>query len=185
MPDRIVILLTFISVGAIAQNLVPNPGFEEITICPQSFYIRSEDFAIPGWTSATLGTPDLFHACSKEEAGVPFNWTGESNAHSGKGYAGIYVWDTEVKANYREYLQGELAEPIKAGHKYMAEFYYKLAPNSVYANSRMGLTFMEAPICLHHDTLIGQAPVLSVEKNEIKVSTTGEWARASLIYLAK
>lgn len=179
------ILLIFISLSVSAQNLVPNPSFEEISVCPQSFYIRSADFLIPGWTSATLGTPDLFHACSRAEASVPFNWAGESNAHSGKGYAGIYVWDTDIKGNYREYLQSELAEPLKVGEKYKVEFYYKLAPNSVYAINRIGLTFNEAPISLSHDKLIEQAPALSVEKNEIRVNTTGDWERASLIYLAK
>ena len=123
MRYRIVPLLFFITASAFTQNIAPNPSFEEITVCPQSFYTRNTDFAIPGWTSATFGTPDLFHACSSDEAGVPFNWAGESNAHSGKGYAGIFVWDTDLSANYREYLQGELAEPLKAGEKYKVEFY--------------------------------------------------------------
>jgi OOP family OmpA-OmpF porin len=181
-----ILVATFVFVNVMAQNLVPNPSFEEVTVCPQSFYLRSADFAIPGWTSPTLGTPDLFHACSRDEAGVPFNWAGESNAHSGKGYSGIYVWDSELSANYREYLQGELAEPLKEGQKYLVEFYYKSAPNSVYIINRMGLSFSETPIKLQHNYLIGQTPTLSISKDEIKVGpTTGEWELASMIYQAK
>jgi outer membrane protein OmpA-like peptidoglycan-associated protein len=49
----------------------------------------------------------------------------------------------------------------------------------------MGLTFIEAPLNLPHDKLIGQTPVLSVEKNEIKVSNTGDWEHGSMTYVAK
>jgi OOP family OmpA-OmpF porin len=180
------LLLTgFISVATAAQNLVPNPSFEEVTTCPVSFYTKSIDFAIPGWTSPTLGMPDLFHACSKDEAGVPFNWAGESNSHSGKGYAGIYVWDTEPSTNYREYLQSELAEPLKTGEKYVVEFYYKSAPNSVFVINRIGLTFSESAVKIDHDKLIDQTPVLSINKGEVKVATAGDWELASLVYEAK
>lgn len=185
MRGRISILISFISVCVSAQNLVPNPSFEEVAKCPQSFYVKSEDFLIPGWTSASLGTPDLFHACGGDDAGVPFNWAGESNAHSGKGYAGIFVWDSDVTLNNREYLQCELSEPLKGGDKYKVDFYYKLAPSSVYAINRIGLTLSETPFNLQHDKLIGQTPVLSVEKPEIKVGNTGDWEHATLIYRAK
>jgi len=89
-----------------AQNLVPNPGFEEYFQCPGSYNPQGSDrnFA-PGWVSPTLGTPDLFNRCSFGNAGVPHNWAGVAHAHKGYGYSGIYVWINNN--NYREYLSAE------------------------------------------------------------------------------
>lgn len=178
-------LTVFICAAATAQNLVPNPSFEEVVICPTSFYEKTSDIVIPGWTSASMGTPDLFHSCSQDDAGVPFNWAGESNSHSGKGYAGVYVWDTEPSTDYREYLQSELSEPLKPGEKYTVEFYYKSAPSSVYVVNRIGLALSTTPVKLSHDKLIGLTPALSVNKEEIKVATAGDWELASMTYEAK
>jgi OOP family OmpA-OmpF porin len=106
-----------------AQNLVPNPGFEELSRCPLGFSVNKKDFIVPGWESPTNGTPDHFHGCSTGDADVPFNWAGSSNARSGKGYAGIYVWNKSDDTNcYREYIQCELAEQLVAGEAYTVEF---------------------------------------------------------------
>jgi outer membrane protein OmpA-like peptidoglycan-associated protein len=184
-PYGLVILLNFILIDLAGQNLVPNPSFEELTRCPQSFSTDKNDFVVPGWNSPTDGTPDHFHGCSWGEADVPFNWAGSSNAHSGKGYTGIYVWSNDPERNYREYLQCELAEPLQAGNQYVLEFYYKLASNSVYAVNRIGLALNEVPVDLSHDKLIEIAPALSVEKDTSIVNTTGGWERAKQVYVAK
>ena len=96
-----------------AQNLVPNPGFEEYFQCPGSYNPQGSDrnFA-PGWVSPTLGTPDLFNRCSFGNAGVPHNWAGIANAHKGYGYSGIYAWINNN--NYREYLQAKLIDSLVA-----------------------------------------------------------------------
>ncbi len=192
MRCRALIIVSFVFAGLIpayqqvgAQNLVPNPGFDEISRCPHSFSTDKKDFIVPGWESPTNGTPDHFHGCSWGEADVPFNWAGSSNARSGKGYTGIYVWSTDPDRNYREYLQCELAEPLQAGEKYVLEFFFKLATNSVYAVNRFGLTLTETRIDIQHDKLIELSPILSVEKDTASVNETGGWERAKLEYVAK
>lgn len=176
-------LLILLSVDLWSQNLVPNPGFEEFTKCPGSFSANKAEFRLPGWLSPTSGTPDHFHACSMGEADVPFNWAGNSNAHSGKAYAGVYVWNE--RNNYREYLQGELAEPLKAGEKYVLEFYFKLANNSVYAINRFGLTLTETPLNVPNDRVLEMIPIVSVEHDTAIVATTGTWERVRQVYEAK
>ncbi len=185
MRCRIVILLIFSSIRLCAQNLVPNPSFEELSRCPHSFSTDKNDFIVPGWKSPTNGTPDHFHGCSWGEADVPFNWAGSANANSGKGYAGIYVWSNDPDRNYREYLQCELAESLRAGEQYVLEFYYKLASNSVYTVNRFGLTLTEAPVNLAHDKLIEIAPVISIENDSAIVNTTGGWQHVKQVYRAK
>jgi OmpA-OmpF porin, OOP family len=166
-----------------SQNLVPNPSFEEYVKCPGSFMLNRNEFAIHGWQSPTSGTPDHFHACSSGEADVPVNWAGNSNAHSGKGYAGIYVWTTG--SNYREYLQCELAEPLMAGEKYTLEFYFKLCNKTVYAINRMGMVLSETQINTTKDGVLDAAPVLAVEKDTAMTAETGSWEHARMEYVAK
>ncbi|MFN8336008.1 MAG: OmpA family protein [Cyclobacteriaceae bacterium] len=166
-----------------SQNLVPNPGFEEFVKCPGTHMINRHEFAIHGWESPTNGTPDHFHSCSAGEADVPVNWAGNSNAHSGKGYAGLYVWSTG--RNYREYLQCELAEPMTAGDKYTLEFYFKLANKAVYAVNRIGMALSASRINTTSDGLLNLVPVLSIEKDTAMTAATGSWEHATVEYVAQ
>lgn len=176
-----VLWLAFLTLWS--QNLVPNPGFEEYIKCPGSYMLNRNEFAIHGWQSPTNGTPDHFHSCSSGMADVPVNWAGNSNAHSGKGYAGIYVWATN--SNYREYLQCQLAEPLVAGEKYVLEFYFKLANKSVYAINRIGLALSQNVIHENNDRPLTLAPVLSVEKDTAMTAATGSWEQARMEYVAQ
>lgn len=171
------------ALSLVSQNLVPNPSFEELIRCPHSFSTTRNDFMVPGWTSPTKGTPDLFHACSWGEADVPYNWAGSSNAKTGKGYAGIYVW-MSTGSNYREYIQCEMAEPLMANVRYRISFFFKLASNSVYTINRMGLALTTEKIEFNHDRVIDLVPTLSVEKDTALDMATGSWEEALLEYTA-
>jgi outer membrane protein OmpA-like peptidoglycan-associated protein len=164
---------------------VPNPGFEEIIRCPHSFTTDKRDFIVPGWESPTNGTPDHFHVCSWGEADVPFNWAGSSNAHAGKAYAGLYLWNNRTDdKNYREYIQCELAEPMLKGEKYLLEFFFKLAPHSVYACNRIGMALSDKRIEVQHDQVLSLPPAISVVMDTSVTKTTGSWERASVEYEA-
>jgi OmpA-OmpF porin, OOP family len=179
----VIMILSALPVAA--QNLVPNPSFEELIRCPQSFSTSRNDFIVPGWTSATKGTPDQFHSCSWGEADVPYNWAGSSNAKTGKGYVGIYAWMKRDDANhYREYIQCELAEPLKAGVRYRLEFYYKLSSYSVYSINRIGLLLTNEQLKLNHDQVIPMMPTLSIEKDSAVEHSTGSWEHAEMEYVA-
>lgn len=178
--------LVGISLGLPAQNLVPNPSFEELIRCPHSFSTDRNDFIVPGWFSATKGTPDQFHACSWGEADVPYNWAGSSNANTGKGYVGIYTWMKRDDENhYREYIECELAEPLVAGAKYRIEFYYKLSSYSVYSVNKIGLILTPEELRFDHDQVIPLTPTLAVESDSSIMPTTGSWEHATLEYLAR
>src|SRR5437868_1580485 len=105
--------VNFLSPFLFSQNLVPNPGFEEYYKCPVSYNSSTDGKIALGWVSPSIGTPDLFNACSKTNVGVPSNWAGYSKANSGMGYAGIYVYNTDPKHSYREYLQAQLVTPLQ------------------------------------------------------------------------
>jgi OOP family OmpA-OmpF porin len=168
-----------------AQNLVMNPSFEEHYRCPNNFSTTSRDFVLPGWRSVHMGTPDYYHQCSMGDCDVPFNWAGESNAHSGFGYTGIYLWNrpTSKPRSYREYIQGELTEPMRAGKRYHIEFFFKLASYSVYTVDRIGLLLSDSTFNIKGDQVIPYKPTLSVISNEPFARTA--WERAEMDYVAK
>lgn len=73
------------------NNLVPNPGFEEITDCAIEF---GEIFKAEPWliTGIQNPTPDLFHLCANEDSfyGIPSRTCNtEHYPHSGEGMAGL------------------------------------------------------------------------------------------------
>ncbi|CAN5326685.1 hypothetical protein BH09BAC3_BH09BAC3_28580 [soil metagenome] len=183
--NTLLVALLFIGNLSMAQNLVVNPSFEEHFRCPNNFSTTSKEFVLPGWRSATSGTPDYYHQCSWGECDVPFNWAGESNAHTGFAYTGIYVWSrpTNKPRSYREYLQGELKEPLKKDKRYRIEFYFKLASYSVYSVDRIGLLLTNQPIEKQDDQVISQKPTLSVIRNE--PFTKSGWDLAAMDYVAR
>ena len=179
------IALSALVFAANAQNLVVNPSFEERIRCPNNFSASSRDFNLPGWKSASSGTPDYYNQCSWGDCDVPFNWAGESNAHSGAAYAGIYVWNRPAKKprSYREYIQGELLESLQRDKRYRIEFYYKLASYSVYTADRVGLMLTDSSVFVGNDQVIQRVPTLSWIRSE--PITSGAWELATVDFKAK
>ncbi len=175
--------MPFATAHAQEINLVPNPGFEEFLFCPGSHSTRPHEFGATHWRSAsTLGTPDHFHACSSGEADVPHNWAGVSDAYTGQGYAGIYMW--MATQNYREYLQCQLTEPLIADSLYYIRFRYKLSSYSKYAIDRIGLLLTDNPVSVKHDKPIVLIPTFAVVQDSALTPQTGLWEEASFDYVA-
>lgn len=141
-PSRVTWLVThfgllaahavLVASAAHAQNLVPNPSFENYTTCPNS--ASQITFAFP-WNTPTAGSPDYFHACdiTPNNFSVPANSFGTEPAHTGNGYAGIRVYTPTPFDNYREYLEVPLTTPLVAAAVYEVSFYASLADPFKYA----------------------------------------------------
>jgi hypothetical protein len=99
------VLLTVVTA---AQNLVPNPSFEEYDQCPN--WISQLDF-VSQWSTAGI-TPDYFNACSTvDEVEIPQNAVGHQWPAGGNGYVGAMTGP----AYYKEYIQARLLEPLIPG----------------------------------------------------------------------
>jgi outer membrane protein OmpA-like peptidoglycan-associated protein len=168
----------------LAQNLVPNPGFEQYYKCPGSFNYSSKGEIAPGWQSPTTGTPDLFHTCSIGDAGVPTNWAGYSKAYTGSGYAGIYAFIIRGNKTYREYLQSPLQTPLEAGAKYQVEFYFKLSSNSKYSIDRIGFLLTDSTFEILNDEVFPVSATYERINREIYTRGTGLWTRFSYVHIA-
>lgn len=110
-----------------AQNLVPNPSFEEIDSCPQWPHVLGyQPGARPtGWYSFD-GSPDYFTSCAPAESpnGVPYNTFGFQEAHDGGSYSGMAV---HLVGDYREMIGAELLEPLTIGQTYYGSFWVNAA----------------------------------------------------------
>jgi OOP family OmpA-OmpF porin len=86
-----------------AQNLVPNPSFEDYNNCPSSISNGYPIAYSPAyhnfptalyWVTPLITTPDYFNICdtTKQGHGVPDNSAGFQIPHSGNAYAGMGIW---------------------------------------------------------------------------------------------
>lgn len=119
------------------ENLVYNGSFEEYSVCPQRIDALGIMSGVDAWWQPTKGSSDYFNACGGRECLTPRNKMGMQEPHSGVAYCGIYC----SKENYREYLQTELREPLKAGRRYRVSFWASLADKSPNAVATLGALF--------------------------------------------
>ena len=149
MKNIILIFILFSSGGLYAQNLVPNPSFEEYEECPNAV----AEFAtqVIGWTS-WQHTPDYFNVCNNELtgwAGVPENSWGYQFPITGDAYASIYIY-AYFKPDIREYIAAPLMAPLVAGQEYYMMFYTSqydggVESDSWCATNHIGLRFFKDP----------------------------------------
>lgn len=138
------------SISINAQNLVPNPGFEEFDDCPADMTLYPQSQLIPYWYMPNKGTSDYFNACTNLQVSVPNNFIGNLWAYEGEAYAGIVLFEIHIEdtadkkdQNYREYLQAELERPLLKDHYYAVKLHFALATYSTYAVNRLGIYFSE------------------------------------------
>jgi gliding motility-associated-like protein len=121
----------------VAQNLVPNPSFENFTACPT--FASQLNLAAP-WHNPTLGTPEYFNACANfaDWISVPAQPTGGYQlANTGNAYAGIFTYRSDV-AQMREYLEVELTEALQAGQCYYFEMFVNMPNDQRFATDGIG-----------------------------------------------
>lgn len=166
------ILFTGLLFPAAAQNLVPNPGFEDYNGCPMAGNTMStSDIIFPlvdQWFKPTQGSTDYFNTCGDALFGIPENENGYEPSHNGNGYCGLIAL-THNYNNYREYLEVKLSQPLQKDHLYCVQFYVSNAsgfdstgsvvtPQGLAVNG-MGAYFSATLL----SDLTGVGPVLNVQ----------------------
>ena len=132
-----VLLALLNSAAAVAQapdNMVYNPSFEDYSRCPERIDALGVMTEVDAWWQPTKGSSDYFNACAKRDCAVPRNKMGMQEPHNGLAYCGIYC----SQENYREYLQTQLKQPLKAGQRYRVSFWVSLADKSPHAVATLG-----------------------------------------------
>ncbi|MCB0792126.1 MAG: gliding motility-associated C-terminal domain-containing protein [Flavobacteriales bacterium] len=183
MRHTLALLLCADAVGhLIAQNLVPNPSFEQVTSCPS--FASQLDHATP-WTNPTLGTPELYHGCAplSSYVSVPFNTTGGFQyARTGQGYAGLYTWRTDIP-NMREYAEVQLLSPLQAGTCYRVTMYVNMPNDHPYACDGFGAHFSTNPIGASNGQVLPYPAHVENPTGQLLTDTAG-WTMISGVYTA-
>ncbi len=144
------ISIVFNSLG-LAQNLVPNPSFEDIVTCPN--WYGQIDYTKYWYSASAAGTPDLFNNCNLSIFGVPNNYCGYTYAQEGSSYVGIACY-YKTYYNAREIIQVPLISSLIKDKKYRLSFYIKLAHvGSMYAVNSIASIISENPIFFTSDSL--------------------------------
>lgn len=134
---------------ATAQNLIPNPSFEEFEDCPLSTAeLHSQ---LTNWYSFG-GSPDFFHTCNNAglgTAGVPHNSWGSQTPIDGNGFTGLGIY-AHFSENNREYMACALNTPLTIGEEYYVSFNISLYDGGVFSDwhcaaNRFGLKFFLDP----------------------------------------
>lgn len=133
---RYALILSFFPTQA--QNLVPNPSFEDNISCPTGFmelpFLSEPTVSITGWTRPSEASSDYFNTCATATfMDVPNNFVGHQFPRTGNAYTGGYSF-VDPGFPYREYSQSHLSAPLIAGHRYHASFWVSLGEWDNYIN---------------------------------------------------
>ena len=107
-----------------AQNLVPNPSFEDTISCPNGFGQIDKS---SGWMSFSE-SPDYYNACAVSCSvmtgtcfGIPQSHYGSQEAFDGNAYVGLATYYELYQ--YREIIGTQLIHPLSRGIKYFVSCY--------------------------------------------------------------
>lgn len=174
------------------QNLVPNHSFEEFEKCPSNFTVNYRNELVPGWYIPSLGTPDYFNSCTRNQVGVPQNFMGYCLPQEGLAYAGIIVLleppivPTKDKLiNYREYLQTRLTKGLEKDKVYEIKFYYFIASYSTFAINRLGVYISHKKVQnILTSGVLNFRPQISIDSTVVKIDSD-TWFVFSVHYKAQ
>ena len=160
-------------------NLVPNWSFEDIISCPQiqgtTFYSYT-----PPWFSPTENTPDIYNSCASPiNQGVPYNYVGYQQPHTGNGYAGF----SREQQDDVDYLSVKLISPLKAGKKYCISFYVNPGNYTYYVIDAIGAYISVDSIHESNYSVLPFTPQIENPLGNI-ISDTVNWTEISGIYIA-
>ena len=148
-------LYLFIVFNIHAQNLVPNPSFEQYDTCGYYVNVISGPFIPPiyhglsSWFNPTMTSPDYNNICysiSDSAYHIPKNIAGYQFPRTGHAYI-----DIDVAYHNCEYIEVKLLNSLLTGRKYCASFFVSLADSVNYAIDNIGIYFS--------DTLISMATI--------------------------
>ena len=156
-----------------AQNLVPNPSFEEYDTCPDYF---SQLYHASGWT-ININTGDYFNICGVPDVHIPNNVMGFQYPpdHSCTAYCGIITY-AEINPGSEEIIGRNLISPLIIGQKYYVSFKVSLADVNCGIN-KLGIKFTNT---FYGDTITIPSPLVNnfahIYTNNV-ITDTSNWTQ--------
>lgn len=152
-------ILFSVSFGAAAQNLVPNPSFEQYRDLRCGISSKSADFdnGPDYWTSPNSATPDFYSLLVRDSVYInddilcrnhPFSESAGSYGYQaprdGNNMVGIITYTKGGSIpclDYSEYITVELKKPLVQGNNYLCGYFISLAENREYVSNNVGMLF--------------------------------------------
>ena len=185
MKKSFILITLFFSISGQSQNLVLNPDFEQFHCYPWSIS-SIED--CDNWSNPTLNSPDYFNNDCKENktSVIPdYHWWGYQLPESGNSYAGFFAYrptNNKPEESVAEYIEGELASPLKANEKYIVKLNVSLAECSTLALKKLEIYFSENKIKEKTVLLLKYNPQVV---SHININDTAKWVTIEETYIAK
>jgi outer membrane protein OmpA-like peptidoglycan-associated protein len=168
------------------ENLVPNPGFEQVVGAPEGrWFYKGSDFerTVRYWFSATTASPDAYGPGLIPPAFWAEKGFGRHKPRSGQYMAGITVYGcTDGKPHCREYIQIQLREPLMVGQAYLFECWVSPMDGALQVNS-LGLYGSVAPIRRVTDDILVRK-VLAGASGMLTPTKPGGWIKISKVFQA-
>jgi len=178
-----------------AQNLVPNPSFEELKQLPCNLIAIPAKFQthINFWSLPSYGTADIFNTTTDPSCwAYPFGDSyfdmkigttsvGVQSPRTGNSMVGIAVYTP--KTEYREYLQVRLLTPLEVGRFYKVSFWVAHASAVHFATNQLGFVLLKDSVQVYHAKVL-QLPV-DFAVNEVITTKFLDWKEISTIIEAK
>ncbi len=146
---------------SLAQNLIPNPSFEEQNDCPEylgsvrGFGPQRPEGSLKSWVAnPSETTPDYYHTCGKARFKVPKNLCGNLPAKDGQAYVGMIFRIGATYAHsmedlfYREHITTKLRQPLEEGKAYEFRFHIAQSEYSNFACGNIAAFFSEEPLAI-------------------------------------
>jgi hypothetical protein len=178
------LLLFLVCSNLFAQNLVPNPSFEEYYGCPS---VSDQLPLAIGWSSPPQNSGEYYNSCSTAlYYSVPNQNCNYQKAHSGVAFVGC-ILNSDY---YHEYIQMKLTEPLINNRTYYVEFWtnrssevcgYKYAINYIALSFQHNFT--DTTLGSWGSSLLAYTPHIMKFTNPI-INDTLNWIKINGIYKA-
>ena len=188
MRKIFIIFCVFFAFNCKGQNLVLNPSFEDTIPCGS--YQGPPQLPCSSWFWASSGSSDFFSEQPNcmYTLSAPSNFAGFQYARTGIAYSGLgtYVAPFTAIPEYREYIEGVLADTLKAGHIYCVSFYVSAADRCKFITDAIGAYFSVDSIYepLNNSALSNFLPQINNPSGNIISDTLG-WTLVSGTYTAQ
>ena len=134
-----------LAVTATAQNLVPNPSFEDTVLCDTYDPVRLQ---APPWFNPNMATPDIYDNDLDRQCGVVWDPAdpdvqahGFQYARTGTRFAGAYHWYGANSSDTKEYFMVRLLQDLTEGMAYSVSLYYSRADGFELVTDRISVYF--------------------------------------------
>lgn len=162
------------------ENLVRNPSFETLTQDNGKLDTYGLLEQSLGWSSPHQGEPAIYTTVD----GAIFDYNGSSwpfQARTGENVAGITVYGNSGFAPARDYIQGELIQPLEVGKTYEFSFFVHYHCSG---SNNIGITFVPEALQLPGRGLINLIPA-TYQKEVANYDQKNTWAKVEGRFVAQ